>query len=527
MRHYILFLIAIFSLCLTSCRDDFEFEPGNGTLEFSKDTVYLDTVFTNIGSSTYTLKVYNRSDKNIKIPSLKLGQGNESKYRLMVDGIPGRVFNDIELLAKDSMFVFIETTIDYSEYENEESTFLYTDRIEFDSGDNLQTVELVTLVQDAIFIKPDRPLPTDMKETLTINGVPQDSLFGHELATPEELHWTNEKPYVVYGYALVPNGKMLTIDAGTRVHFHAESGLIVDNTGIIKINGALSTTEEMENEVIFEGDRLEPGFADVPGQWTGVRIFSGSTENSINYLTLKNAVVGLFIVRIDEDTEPFVNITNSQFYNCSAIGLLGRHATITGNNIVANNCGMASIALTQGGNYDFKHCTFANYFNSFEQVPLAVNDYYEDPFDEVVYVSDLNARFDNCIMYGSSNYALSMERVSDGAAAFTTTFNHCFIKLHDFTNQLENEDLYPFSGNDPAQANYHDCIYAENSNRTADFWDPQNNDLRIGLDSDAKDQADADVSALVPADITGTARGTDGSPDIGAYEATAIPEGED
>ena len=121
MRHYILFLIAIFSLCLTSCRDDFEFEPGNGSLEFSKDTVYLDTVFTNIGSSTYTLKVYNRSDKNIKIPTLKLGQGDESKYRLMVDGIPGRVFNDIELLAKDSMFVFIETTIDYSEYENEET----------------------------------------------------------------------------------------------------------------------------------------------------------------------------------------------------------------------------------------------------------------------------------------------------------------------------------------------------------------------------------------------------------------------
>ena len=339
--------------------------------------------FTNIGSSTYTLKVYNRSDKNIKIPTLKLGQGDESKYRLMVDGIPGRVFNDIELLAKDSMFVFIETTIDYSEYENEETTFLYTDRIEFDSGDNLQAVELVTLVQDAIFIKPDRPLPTDMKETLTINGQPTSEV-GHELATPEELHWTNKKPYVIYGYALVPNDKTLTIDAGARVHFHAESGIIVDNTGIIKINGAPSTTEEMENEVIFEGDRLEPGFADVPGQWSGIRIFSGSEENSINHLTLKNAAVGLFVVRIDENTVPFVNITNSQFYNCSAIGVLGRHANITGNNIVANNCGMASVALTQGGRYDFTHCTFAKYFSSFEQVPLAVKDYYQGPFLAVV-----------------------------------------------------------------------------------------------------------------------------------------------
>ncbi|HLW61948.1 MAG TPA: hypothetical protein VKY33_00985, partial [Flavobacterium sp.] len=48
---------------LTSCRDDFHFEPSSGSeLTFSKDTVYLDTIFSNIGSSTYNLKVYNNSD---------------------------------------------------------------------------------------------------------------------------------------------------------------------------------------------------------------------------------------------------------------------------------------------------------------------------------------------------------------------------------------------------------------------------------------------------------------------------------
>src|SRR5690606_23943624 len=141
---------------VSSCRNDFEFEPSTGKLEFSRDTVYLDTVFTNIGSSTYTLKVYNRSDKDIKIPSIRLGEGENSKYRLMVDGMSGKVFSNVELLAKDSMFVFIETTIDYNEYANSDTTFLYTDKIEFDAGDRYQKVELVTLVQDAVFLYPHR-----------------------------------------------------------------------------------------------------------------------------------------------------------------------------------------------------------------------------------------------------------------------------------------------------------------------------------------------------------------------------------
>ena len=71
----------------SSCRKDFEFTPSSGNLEFSKDTVYLDTVFTNIGSSTYNLKVYNKSNEDILIPSIKLGQGEASNYRLNVDGI--------------------------------------------------------------------------------------------------------------------------------------------------------------------------------------------------------------------------------------------------------------------------------------------------------------------------------------------------------------------------------------------------------------------------------------------------------
>ena len=71
MRKLLFLFIIGLAISLTSCRKDFVFEPNTGGLEFSKDTVYLDTVFTNIGSSTYRLKVYNKSDKDISIPKIQ------------------------------------------------------------------------------------------------------------------------------------------------------------------------------------------------------------------------------------------------------------------------------------------------------------------------------------------------------------------------------------------------------------------------------------------------------------------------
>ena len=197
MRRTLYFLICL-SLLLTwsSCRKDFDFSPSSGNLSFSKDTVYLDTVFSNIGSSTYNLKVYNRSDEDISIPSVRLGLGEDSEYRLNVDGIAGQSFENVEILAKDSMFIFVETTIDIDALPDLEGEFLYTDRIEFDSGSNLQTVELVTLVKDAIFIYPDRDNTTGIIETLTldIGGEMVETNIQGRFLLPEELTFTNNRP---------------------------------------------------------------------------------------------------------------------------------------------------------------------------------------------------------------------------------------------------------------------------------------------------------------------------------------------
>ncbi|MGB5666817.1 MAG: hypothetical protein WBM53_08215, partial [Maribacter sp.] len=166
MRPYLYLIPTVFFLILwSSCRKDLEYAPSAGHLEFSRDTVYLDTVFTNIGSSTYTLKVYNRNRDDVEIPTIRLGQGQNSQYRLNVDGVAGKEFLNVPILAQDSLFIYIETTYDIS--GNPGNEFLYIDAIQFDSGIYQQDVQLVTLVKDAVFLYPST-LSDGTKETLVL-----------------------------------------------------------------------------------------------------------------------------------------------------------------------------------------------------------------------------------------------------------------------------------------------------------------------------------------------------------------------
>ena len=276
MKRLLSFLLCFGILLFwSSCRNDFEFSPSKGNLGFAKDTIYLDTVFTNIGSSTYNLKVYNRSDDDIVIPTIQFENGINSHYRMNIDGTTGlegsqegKFFENVELLAKDSLFIFIETTIDISTLGGLENQFLYTDKILFDSGNNQQVVDVVTLVKDAVFIYPSKDDITGIVETLSFDvdgdGIPDETTLQGRFLEDSELTFTNEKPYVIYGYAGVGAGKTLTMEAGARVHFHADSGIIVTDNASLQINGALSTDQEtLENEVILEGDRLEPLYENI------------------------------------------------------------------------------------------------------------------------------------------------------------------------------------------------------------------------------------------------------------------------
>jgi hypothetical protein len=520
LSFFICFGVLIF---WSSCRNDFEFSPSTGNLEFARDTVYLDTVFSNIGSSTYNLKVYNRSDDDIVIPTIQLENGVNSLYRMNVDGTTGlegaqegKFFEGVELLANDSLFIFIETTIDIETLSNSDTQFLYTDKILFDSGNSQQDIDLVTLVKDAVFIYPSRDATTGIIETLTFDvngdGTPDETTLQGRFLADNELTFTNEKPYVIYGYAGVAAGKTLTMEAGARVHFHSDSGVIVTNNGSLNINGELSADQEaLENEVILEGDRLEPLYADIPGQWGTIWLFNGSANNSINYATIKNATIGILSEGNQQATNDKLTITNSQIYNISSFGILGRGTSISAENVVINNCGQSSFAGTFGGKYNFTHCTIANYWNSsFRQFPaLLLNDFIVDE-NNTVFTNDLTeANFNNCIIYGNDNPEFFLENEGD---VFNFKFTNCLLRFDN--SNLEGTENYSFDNIDF----YVDNVFNENPN----FEDPFENLMRIGQDSGANGIGSADFMSQVPNDILGVTRIS--PPDAGAYESVTFED---
>ena len=516
MTRSLYFIISFLVLiCWSSCRQDFEFTPSTGTLTFSKDTVYLDTIFSNIGSSTYTLKVYNNSDDDILIPSLKLSNGQTSNYRMNVDGMTGtgtligKEFENVELLAKDSMFVFIETTIDIQPLVANETQFLYTDAIEFGSGANTQKVELVTLVKDAIFLYPNKDAQ-GIIETLRFDvdgdGIEDETNVQGRFLEDSELTFSNEKPYVIYGYAAVEAGKTLLVNAGARLHFHANSGLLVTSNASLQINGLPSLDADLlENEVIISGDRLEPLYEDIPGQWQTIWLLDGSTNNSINHTTIKNATVGIVSDGNQDDPTKLV-ITNSQIYNSSNFGILGRGSSISAENIVLNNSGVSSFAGTYGGNYNFAHSTIANYWsNSFRQFPaLLLNNFIVDA-ENTVYTNPLeSANFTNCIIYGNDNPELLLDK--EPSEVFNFKFTNSLLYFDDPTD-FYLDDQYDFTNTE----------YYENVSFNNDplFLDPSLNQLNIPLGSPAEGAGVS--SGNLNVDITNTPRTS--PPDLGAYNA--------
>ncbi|WP_062060410.1 hypothetical protein [Aquimarina longa] len=516
MRYLSAFLLFTVILLWSSCRNDFESSPSTGNINFSTDTLFLDTIFTNIGSSTYRFKVYNRTNDDFTIPTISLEKGESSTYRLNVDGISGKSFENIQVLAKDSIFIFVETTTTISD-QTTNPEFLYTDRILFDKNGNQQDVDLVTLVKDAIFMFPSRNTMTGEIGSLSLGVDSQNKEIKIEgfFLNDDQLHFTNEKPYVIYGYAGVPSGKTLTIDPGARIHFHASSGIIVAKDATLTVNGSISADPKLlENEVIFQGDRLESRFSNTPGQWGTIWLTAGSTGHTINHATIKNATVGVLMDSNDGSTSPTLTITNTQIYNSSNVGLLARTGNVLGENLVINNAGQVALNCSLGGTYNFNHCTFTNYSrigNGFRELPTVLIDNNLQANETDIVIADLReANFKNCIIYGNQELELLFNKIE--GTTFNYNFKNCLIKFNDSGNKFENDPLYDFSNT---------LLFENNiTNEDPNFKSPFKNMLNISEDSAANGKASTPTTGT---DILGISRSTT-APDIGAYESATLEQ---
>jgi hypothetical protein len=399
MRTYIIRLfqlafLAFLSLNISSYRKNVLDTNPASKLAFSTDTVYFDTVFVTFGSVTQRFKVYNNSNDKIKISQIKLEGGSASAFRLNIDGYPSDDLKDLEIDGKDSIFIFAEVTIDPN---NEANPFVVADSIRFVTNGNVQHVKLVAYGRNADFFRPT---------VFPSNGFPNYSVVDCNTT------WTNDKPKVIIGYLAVDSACTLTIEAGTQVYLYNNSGIWVYKEGKLVVNGT------REDSVVFQGVRKESDYRELSGQWDRIWINQGSAGNSINYAVIKNGNIGIQAEEVPEfglGLQRQLTLSNTRIRNMKAYGIYAVNYRINAYNNVISNCGSHALAIVNGGTYNFRHTTIANYWSS--SVRSDVSVYFSNAkagANNSVTIADLNFNFSNGIIYGNLQSENEIETDSIG-----------------------------------------------------------------------------------------------------------------
>jgi hypothetical protein len=430
----ILALVLVGGFALSGCKKDSFNESPDFTLQFSTDSVVFDTVFNTIGSATQILKVYNRGKDPVLISNISLVNDPNDSYRINVDGLPGTAFTEVEIAGEDSMFVFIEVTVT----PDQDELYPFVDgAIQFQTNGNQQEVKLIAWGWDAIFYYPN-VFPT--------NGLPNFRTVGN--GPNETVTWTPDRPIVVFGYVVVDSLQTLIVEAGTQIFFHAGSGLWVYKDGRIQVNGT------RENPVTFQGDRLEPFFAEQPGQWDRIWINEGAAGN--NHV-IKNAIIKNNFIGIQLEPLPFgpnnlsrsqnrIELENVVIRNNSIAGIFSRNYRIDAENLLLSRAGQFLLAATGAGEYRFDHCTFGNNWNlGIRQSPAVFVSNLFAVDENTVAVGNIEGiGFRNCIIHGNSFNELGIE-VDTEQATVDLKFRDCIIRVEEETFNTFNPAY--FAGN--------------------------------------------------------------------------------
>ncbi len=460
-----LLVLVAYSQLFTSCNSEDVVLSGSAVqLEFSRDTVLFDTVFTSIGSTTQYFTVINPSKTGtVQIDEIRLAGGEESNYRLNVDGRQSNEASLIQIRPQDSLFIFVEVTLDPT---GNNLPVLITDSILFMLGSKQEKVQLMAFGQDYHYID-NSWIPTQT--------------------------WTNDKPYVIYNSMGVDYDEELTIEAGCQLYFHKNSSLFV--RGTLKVQG---TTNE---PVVFQGDRLESLYDEIPGQWGYIHFLPGSKYNEIDWAIIKNSVIG---IQVDTfaTIEPCLRISNTQIRNMTAVGLLAQGSKVSVDNTLFANCGQYAVVLSIGGEYNFNHCTIGNYYQFGNRVTpsLVLNNYYEDVNGNFQVRALENAYFNNCIIYGSNENELVLDKYPNAFSIFNYHFENCLIRIEE--DKLEDSERMI------------NCIL----NQDPAFYNSFDQNFALTENSPARSSALVQASYLLPFDLSGRNRLTDGAPDVGAFE---------
>ena len=317
---------------LVACEDDDSFSSAGGLmLTFENDTLKMDTVFSKSSSSTYCFWVHNYNNKGLKLSSVRLSKGNQTGFRVNVDGSyldnsNGSIVNDLEIRRKDSILVFVELT-----------------------PSDARQLEPRLVEDDLVF-----SLESGTVQKVNLRAWAWDAERWDHLILQHDTTITSVRPIIVYGPLTIASGVTLTLK-NTTLYFHDQAG--------IDVYGTLVT-----DSCLFRGDRLDRMFSYLPydrvsGQWSGIHFHETSTKNSLIDTEIRNS--GDYAILCDSAdynaNELRLDMLRCVVHNGEGMGIACRNANIRLQQCQITNMGGDCLAI-DGGQAQIHRCTLAQFY---------------------------------------------------------------------------------------------------------------------------------------------------------------------
>ncbi len=387
---------SILSISFFSCepKDEMISTDKSNRISFSPDTVFFDTLYTGFESPVQRASIKNFNKEALNISRLYLQTGENSPFRLTINGIKKQEATDIFLRGNDSLRIFLDII---PPTLNTDGITKLEDFLVVESNGNIEKLPLIVWLQDGILL--------------------EDSVLDCQTV------WSGKKPYIVKGNVLVEENCKLTIEAGVKVVFLTDAALLV--AGSLEING--NSTENVK----LGSFRNDGAFENALGQWFGILFGENSKNNRISYAIIENAKTGIRFGTPDNDTIPDLVIENTIIRNMADAGVFCLNSDVLIQNTLIHNCLNRTFSAGAGGNYYFYNNTFANFgFNFFREEPsfelsntLAFVD---TTGNEQIIREDLKAYFINNIIWGSIDEELIL--FASPQAGFQTFWNANLLK---------------------------------------------------------------------------------------------------
>lgn len=389
----------------------------HGDLSFSTDTLTFDTVFTTLGSTTKSFVIRNTQSKSLNISDLKLMQLSGTQFRINVDGVNGTDFKNIDVPAHDSLYVFVEVTIQPNNVNN---PFVIFDQVQFITNGITQKVVLEAMGQNAHY---------HFSDSVTTNTT-----------------WPNDKPHIIVNrngglpVLEVKQGATLTLLPGTQIYMGPNAVITVDGGLVTPAGGSWA------DSVKFQYIRTDyPG---QPGQYLGIT-YSRNANINLNHVIVDQSTFGIsdeYVLDIlanalittsdirnyaSNPTNPTVTLDKVIIRNASSTAMTAIRTTLNATNSLFSSASGQLVILGMGGSYNITNCTIANGYS------LYVN--HQSPsltvVDQILYIDQqtkigpyaTTATINNTIVAGNISNGNELGFALYQQSSDHIAFNNCFL----------------------------------------------------------------------------------------------------